>query len=215
MTPSTPFGFEQLVTEMLRGLIEAVADRPGETEAQRFARHQTAVFSTMAFLPRDAVETMLASQCVMLDHLLRDGTRDLLRGQSEQIKLRVRSQLTAMGRLFLKHLDELRKLQARAVEQIAVVPSTKSEAADRHDAAPRTTSARLAAAPPHVPSDEAATAQPPEARNDKAAMVRLHGFQNRRLRRAIQFKKSGRPGLTAAPRSDVSPPQILSGRLTG
>jgi hypothetical protein len=41
------FGFQQLITELRRGLADTVTDRPGETEAQRFARHQTAVFSVM------------------------------------------------------------------------------------------------------------------------------------------------------------------------
>jgi hypothetical protein len=203
MTPPPAFGFEQLVTEMLRGLIEAVADRPGETETQRFARHQTAVFSAMAFMPRDAVETMLASQCVMLDHLLRDGTRDLLRGQPDQFKLRLRSQLTAMGRLFLKHLDHLRQLQARAVEQIAVLPVTKAEprpaAADRREAVPRAPLSGPAESPSRQPSGDApptpgpavvpaAEAEPIAASRDKSALLTRRGFQNRRLRRAIQFK---------------------------
>ncbi len=91
------FGFEQLITELLRGIADTVADRPGETEARRFARHQTAIFSVMAFMPRDGIETMLAGQCGMLDLLLRDATRDLLRSEPGLGKFRMRSQLTALG----------------------------------------------------------------------------------------------------------------------
>src|SRR5258708_3797037 len=119
MPASPEFGFQQLLTELLRGLADAVADRPGETEAQRFARHQTVIFSVMAFLPRDAMETILAGQCVLLDHLLRDATSDLLRSEAAPGKLRVRSQITALGRLFLKHLEQLRLLQARQAQQSA------------------------------------------------------------------------------------------------
>lgn len=154
MIPSATFGFEQLITELLRGLAEAVADRPGETEAQRMLRHQIVVFSTMAFMPRDALETMLAGQCVMLDHLLRDGMRDLPRCQPEPIKLRVRSQLTAIGRLFLKHLGELKLLQARPLERIAMVASVKPN--------PQSDSVEYAAAPANTDTTSV-QAQPPSA----------------------------------------------------
>lgn len=127
MTTQPEFGFAQLITELLRGLADAAADRPAETDAQRFARHQTVIFSVMAFLPRDALETMVAGQCVMFDHLLRDATRDLLRSEAEPVKRRIRSQVTALGRSFLKHLEELRGLQARRGQQAAASPSTSAQ----------------------------------------------------------------------------------------
>jgi hypothetical protein len=146
--------------------------------------------------------------------LLRDGTRDLLRGQPEQIKLRVRPQLTAMGRLFLQHLVHLRKLQVRPVEQIAVVPVAKPAAAVPRAARTMPDGQRSPAAPPggsevadvlarapvaeeqsaavgsHPPSAEVepASDSPHAPRTDKAARLLRRGFQNRRLRRAIQFK---------------------------
>ena len=154
-------------------------------------------------MPRDAVETMPASQRVMLDHLRRDGTRELPRGHPAQIKLRLRSQLTAMGSLFLRHLDHLRQLQARAVEQIAVLPAAKAEpkpeTADQRDAVPRAPVSRPAESPSRQPSADARPATGPAARppteaetvpasKDKSALLPRRGFQNRRLRRAIQLK---------------------------
>jgi hypothetical protein len=121
------FGFQQLVSELLRGLAGAVAERPGQTEAQRFARHQTAIFSVMAFLPRDAIETMLAGQCVMIDHLLRDAVSDLLRSETAAGKLRIRSQVTALGRQFLKHLDQFCRMRARPDEQPAAPAQASPE----------------------------------------------------------------------------------------
>jgi hypothetical protein len=234
MPPSAAFGFEQLVTELLRGLIEAVADRPGETEAQRFSRHQTVVFSTMAFMPRDALETMLASQCVMLDHLMRDATRDLLRGQEELIKLRLRPQLTAMGRLFLRHLTELKRLQTRPVEQIAVLPHAKPE--PRPDAVPRTddakpagaalsaTAGRVPPSPPAAGADSAApaardtgtAAAPVEApRHGKSALLLRRGFQNRRARRANQFKGGAGHSLPPATPHAAGKPAVRTGSGSG
>ena len=118
MTQAAPaFGFQQLTGEIIRGVVETVAERTGDTEAQRFARTQTVVFSIMAFLPRDAMETMLAGQCVVFDHVLRDGARDLLRGQAELIKLRARPQLNATGNMILKTLSHLDRLKSRPGEQ--------------------------------------------------------------------------------------------------
>jgi hypothetical protein len=129
------FGFEQLVTELLRGLTEAIGDRPGETDMQRFARHQTAIFSAMAFMPRDSAETMLAGQCVMLDSHMRQCARELALGEDAVANLRARAQFIAMGRLFLRTLAQLRLLQARPLEQIAVVP--QAEVDPRPNAAPK------------------------------------------------------------------------------
>jgi hypothetical protein len=201
------FGFEQLITELLRGLADAVADRPGETEAQRFARHRTAIFSTMAFLPRDAIETMLAGQCVIFDLLLRDAARDLLRNEAAATKLRIRSQLTAMGRLFLKHLDQLRQLQSRPVQQAAASPDAEPESPSNPSrqtsktAASRTVSA-VAGSPTTNADPVASQASPAEVEpasdasqpqatpsGGKADLLLQRGFQNRRTRRALQFKK--------------------------
>jgi hypothetical protein len=164
MQQQPAFGFEQLTTEIIRGVLEAVAERGGESEAQRFARHQTTVFSVMAFLPRDAVETMLAGQCVIFDHLLRDGARDLLRGQAEQIKLRARPQIVATGNAFLRHLTQITRLQTRPVEQVAVLP--------------RTAKPETPAAPPKPAQPAAANAArtaPPDPRHARLAAM-LPGF---------------------------------------
>jgi hypothetical protein len=147
MPATASFTFENLATEILRGIIETVAERHGDTEAQRFSRHQTTVFSVMAFLPRDALEMMLAGQCVLFDHLLADGARDLLRGQEELIKLRVRPQLTAIGNMFLKHLAQLIRLQARPADRIAQLPrATKPEAEAGETAVARPAAANAQAA---------------------------------------------------------------------
>ena len=157
MSVPAAFGFQQLTTEIIRGVVAAVADHPGDTDARRFARQQTVVFSVMAFLPRDAVETMLAGQCVVFDHLLRDGARDLLRGQAETIKLRVRPQLNATGNMVLKTLSHLARLQSRPAEGTAVAPAPRP--AEATGAA--TTPARAAEPAPAPKPATPAAAQPP------------------------------------------------------
>jgi hypothetical protein len=204
MQAPSEFGFEQLITELLRGLADAIADRPGETEAQRFARHQTAIFSVMAFMPRDAMETMLAGQCVMFDHLMRDAARDLLRNEAEPVKRRIRTQLTGLGRSFLNLLAEFRRLQSRAGQQTAASAHAKPvPPADSAQKTLDTGSARPAATISEPPTattgpiqsaaavDPASDASPPQVApsGDKADLLSQRGFQNRRMRRAQQFKK--------------------------
>jgi len=42
----------------------------------------------------------------MFDHLLRDATHDLLCNETAPRKLRVRSQIAALAKIFLKHLEQ-------------------------------------------------------------------------------------------------------------
>lgn len=194
MQAPSEFGFEQLIPELLRGFADAVADRSGETEAQRFARYQTAIFSVMAFHPRDAAESMLAGQCVMFDHLLRDATHDLLRNETGPGKLRIRSQVTALGRLFLKQWEHWCQLRTRQEQQTAasprVEPEPKSDPVHRPEP---TRQSNAAASQPAEADAELATVEggPASAASapGKADRLLQRGFQNRRTRRALQFKK--------------------------
>jgi hypothetical protein len=131
MQAAATMSTESLVADLLRGIVEAVADRPGETEARRFDRQQTAAFSVMGFRPRDAVEIMVSGQCVMFNHVLADGTRDLLRAEMEAIRLRIRPQLTAMGNTFLKHLAQLTRLQTRPADQIVRLTGEEGTGAEK------------------------------------------------------------------------------------
>jgi hypothetical protein len=228
MQAPSEFGFEQLITELLRGLADAIADRPGETEAQRYARHQTAIFSAMAFLPRDAMETMLAGQCVMFDHLTRDAARDLLRNEAEPVKRRIRTQVTGLGRLFLKLMAELRRLQSRSGQQTAASPHARPvPPTDPAQKTLNTGAARPAAAvsePPTAttgPTRPAAVVEPASDASqpqvappcDKADLLPQRGFQNRRMRRAQQFKKpAGKLALRRSGGPAASPqPAIRTG----
>jgi hypothetical protein len=191
MQANSEFGFEQLITELLRGLADAVADRPGESEAQRFARHQTAIFSIMAFHPRDAIETMLAGQCVMFDLLLRDAARDLLRNETAPGKLRIRSQIAALAKIFLKHLEQLGQLRGRPEQQSAASPPAEPEPMPKpvHMSEPVRQSANAAASQPAEFGASSATAEVEPSASGKADQLLQRGFQNRRARRALQFKK--------------------------
>jgi hypothetical protein len=204
------FGFQQLVTELVRGLADAVADRPGETEAQRFARHQTAIFSVMAFLPRDAMETTLASHCVMYDLALRDAAAELLRNEAEPVKRRIRSQVITIGRLFFTSLKQLQQLQARPSQQTAPTPQggppdSRAQSDAEVAAQPSSVGVESRTANVETLSPQRSGGSQPEATGDgdEIGVPQQHGFQNRQMRRALQFKKpasnrvSGRSGQPA------------------
>jgi hypothetical protein len=123
MTPEPDFGFEQTAKELILGIVDTVADIPGLTKEQRFLKRQTTVSSVMAFRPRDPLQIMLAGHCVIYDAMLRDGARDLLRGQPEEISLRTRPTNLASGRMFLTTLHALVRMQDRETTQPAAVSS--------------------------------------------------------------------------------------------
>lgn len=143
--------FQSLAPELLRGIIEAVGPRPGDSGEQTARRQETIVLAVMAHLPRDAVETMLAGQCVMLDHAIRDAMGDLLTAATPAQKLKIRPQITALTNTYLKTLAELRRQRARTPEDVAAAPEP---AAPAETPQPKTT-AHAPKAPDHPPTGNA------------------------------------------------------------
>ena len=124
--------------EIAREVIETVTNRHGNSPARRIVRQQATASSISSFQPRDPMETMLAGQCVIFDHVLRDAARDTLGGHDPDIKLRARPQVLATGKMFLAHLDKLKTLQARLAEEpVAQAPGKKAAASIVTADAPR------------------------------------------------------------------------------
>jgi hypothetical protein len=141
----------------------------------------------------------------MFDHLLRDATHDLLRNDLVLGKLRIRSQITGLGRLFLKHWEHWCQLRARQEQQTAASPRAEPEPKSDpvHRPEPVRQSANANASEPAEADAELATAEgePTSAASapGKADRLLQRGFQNRRTRRALQFKKPS--GKAASRRS--------------
>jgi hypothetical protein len=135
MQNETTFTMLTAMGEIVREVIETVADRPGDSPARRTARQQATASTMMAFGPADPVETMLAGQCVIFDHLLRDGAHDTLRGQQPEIKLRARAQILATGKMFLAQFARLEQIQTRAAARLAAQTPVASSAPDAGAAA--------------------------------------------------------------------------------
>src|SRR5258708_24564163 len=89
------------------------AEKPYPTPEQKYSAVQTVICTLMAFQPRDPLEAMMAGQCVVYDHLMRDGARDILRGQTDDTKNKGRRSILATGKVFLETMRELTRMQAR------------------------------------------------------------------------------------------------------
>ena len=111
-----PFGFAELTTELLRPVIDAIVCHPDEPAPRREAKTQMVVHSVMSFCPRDAAEIMLSGQTVLYQALILDSGRESLSGQLETMKLRYRQNLTAMTKVQLACLNQVRLLQTRRAE---------------------------------------------------------------------------------------------------
>jgi hypothetical protein len=106
---SNPLALADLVTPALGGIIHALSDRRGQTETDRRAKAEAATSLILSFLPRDAIEMMLAGQTVLFNELLADGARDALREEVDTMKPRSRASVVNMGRLVQGHLDRLER----------------------------------------------------------------------------------------------------------
>lgn len=120
MHTNSGFTMMNVMGEIRRKVVEAVADRPEDTSASRFVRQAATVLTLTAFLPRDPVEAMLAGHCVVFDNLLLDSARDILHGQPIEMKLRTRNQSLAFGKQFLAQIEKFEQRQSRLTDQPAI-----------------------------------------------------------------------------------------------
>ncbi len=197
MQQPPPFGHEQIFTEIIRRVLDTVTVKPPRSPERGAAAKQAAVCSVMAFNPRDPVEAMLAGQCVVYDHLLHDGAKDLLEGMTQELVIRARPGVLAAGKMFLGTLGMLVRMQRRPEAQLAFgrpLPEPTPEPVAEPVAVPvaaEENSHRQPDAAPVDPSPIAAHREAPSP--DPAAEVRP----------AVQPRPSASP--TAAPSTPIAP----------
>jgi hypothetical protein len=112
---------------MVRGVVDAVCDRPGDTAAQRDARAREVERSVLAFAPRDPVEIMLSGLAVAHYHLILDSMHDAFGEQSKVEVGRTNSRIAGLDRAMTGFLRELRIARKRPLEE-AVVAEVPVEA---------------------------------------------------------------------------------------
>lgn len=152
MSPTPPAAIGTLLPLLSRDVIDAIANRPGETEARRQDRAQGALCLIEAFEPRDGVEVMLAGQAVMFQSLMMDTIHDSHHAVTGQEAFRHRQAAVAMSRVQLSWFKELRLHDARRYPTAAEVAD---HAAVLSAPAPEPASATPPAAP--VPAEPART----------------------------------------------------------
>ena len=168
MQPDPNFGYAQIVTELMRGIIETISDKPVIAPERRASIMQTAVCSIMAFNPRDPVETMLAGHCVVYDSMLRDGVREMSNGEGGQATIKARTGVLACGKVFLAAMAMLLRMQRRPAAQLAFAGTLPVQDANSvpenasgvpPDAAPTDAETPIEADVPGDPSPAAVPAQ--------------------------------------------------------
>ncbi len=128
---------QSVAQDMLRGVVEAICERPGDTAEQRDARSRGVVHAVLGFEPRDLMEMMLAGMAVTHFHLTLDSARDAFGEPVSQgagrpprdAKRRIKSEVVALGRGMVGFMKELRIAQTRPIEPAAEVVRPPAKAA--------------------------------------------------------------------------------------
>ena len=106
---ANPYALAHLVAPALDGIVHALSDRGGQSEAQYQAKADNFRTLILSFRPNDVVDLQLAGQTVLFNEVLAHSARDVLRGMDDAMKPRVIASLVSMGRLAQGHLDRLAK----------------------------------------------------------------------------------------------------------
>jgi hypothetical protein len=130
MHAQAEFGVKDVFTHAIGDMAKAICERPGEGKQAQFVRARVAAAMIVDFLPRDAVQVMLAGHCVMFHEVMTDSILDTLRGQLDTMRTGTRSNIVALNRAFHMNLDRLDRYQTRqaAGEAAEQAPRTESTA---------------------------------------------------------------------------------------
>jgi hypothetical protein len=159
MDTQPAFGTKDLFTHLVGDIAKAVCERAGETRQQQIGRTEAAAHTVMGFMPRDVIEVLLASHCVMFHEMIVDSVHGTLRGDPQTTRRATRGNIVAMDKAFGNNLDRLERYQNRHAEGRRDAPeeaSTEVEIAERvrrHQAS--------AATPPSSAAKEAAAGGTP------------------------------------------------------
>ena len=138
MDTQPAFGLQELLTHIVGGVATAIGERQGESRQQQFDRTQAAAHMMMAFMPRDAVETMISGHCVMFHEMMVDSVHDTLRGEATPAHRAARASIVAMDKAFGNNLARLERYRRRqAAGRLDVPDAVAAKAAGETDIADR------------------------------------------------------------------------------
>jgi hypothetical protein len=192
MSTEPDLSYHPAMNEICRGVMDCIGTQPGDTPAKTARRTQLVADIMSSMLPLNPLETMLAGQCVMFDQLVLDATRDVMRGQTEDVKLRARPQICAMGRMLLAHLAKFQQLQAGTVARLGGRLDTAAAKVET----PPTTARRPEPAQAASADDRRQTAQTPAETPTRAPVMQ-----------ETRSAKSQMPGQTQTSAQTQAPPR--------
>jgi hypothetical protein len=182
---------QDLFTVIVGDIAKAVSDRDGEARQQHDIRVHATTCMVMSFSPRDAIEAMIAGQCVMLHEMIVDSVHKTLRSEEDDRRPTTRAGIVAMDRAFGANLTRLDRYQTRRAQTPDTHPAEGLGEMDivervrRHQAqTPQPAPAQPAAkATTPTPEQIAACAASPEAMAaldaaDPARFARAMGVNN-------------------------------------
>ena len=97
---------------LLRGLIDAIANRPNEPDSQSQTRAQAAIAQIESLAPTDTAEVLFAGQIALYQTLILDAVNDAHAADSPAEAHKHRQQAIALGRLQISTFAELRRHRA-------------------------------------------------------------------------------------------------------
>jgi hypothetical protein len=166
MMPTPAPTIDLLIPLLSRDVIDAIADRPGETRADRDIRAEGAWRSIEGFAPRDTMEIMMAGHAVAFQSMIMDSVHDSRHAPTEESARLHRQQAVSMSRAQLSWFKEFRL--HRAAEADSVQPEAEIRTpvpppptpVETLDATPDRDSAQAEAAPAPVATRAAPIAPP-------------------------------------------------------
>lgn len=143
MDAQPTFGPDDVLAHIVGDIAQAVCERPGETPRQQVIRSQVAVQTMMEFQPRDAIEAMLASHCLMFHEMIGDSVHVTLRSEEAMTRRATRAGIVAMDNAFGNNLARLERYRAPHADAHPAGTRAETDIADRvrrHQAASETRS---------------------------------------------------------------------------
>ena len=159
----------------LRALIDAIANRPNQTDTERQARAQTALAQMEALTPTDSAEVLFAGQIVLFQTLILDAVNDAHAAETPADAYKHRQQAIALGRVQKSWIVELRRHRAQqaAAQQAAADPQPTPEPPPTPEPQPEPAAGPEPTQPAH-PFDPPRQAQTPPLKTPRTAGATGH-----------------------------------------
>ncbi len=202
MDTAPTFSLQDLIASIAGHTADSVSQRVGESRQRQDDRARAAMGAIMAFQPRDAVEAILVSHCLMFHEMIvADVHHTLCDEEPMPTRRATRNGIVAMDKAFGNNLIRLKHHRSAVPQETQPAENrAETEIADRI----RRHLAQAEARMTNVPASDLATAADPapttSATDAWPTVAQMAGL-NRQARRALDRQTRKRaPGLRQARR---------------